>query len=304
MAFLQKLFGGAPQPAGPVLEEVSRDEWPCPCGCGRRWVRSYGRLKLGGTVTSFVVLPTSHGAELVVWMALREGPDGTPWTFIRSGRVGGDVAAGLVDATQSPLERVASPGQTAAAVRANQALKARVFAVHDQLLASHPDVRQLLIEAPEGRGRDYTFKMPDCVFEQPAAERSPRNQQNFAECGRRLFVRALVPVPVSDGSEFRLGVWLELEPEPFFHLMKVWDDEAAYLALQLRGVVETSVLLGGRDLKGETLELAPRSATECLFVASSQTAWVTDLMEQGVSVRDLPGFVHGIERSLQRQARA
>jgi hypothetical protein len=48
--------------------------------------------------------------------------------------------------------------------------------------------------------------MPDCVFAQPKAEGSPRNQQNFAECDGRLFVRAQFPVRISDGTELRLGV--------------------------------------------------------------------------------------------------
>lgn len=255
-------------------------------------------------MASFVVLPTTHGSDKVAWMAISDGPEPSTWTFLRSGLAGENVAAGLVDANQSPLRGVVAPVRTAAAARANQDLKVRVFGVHDELVARHPDLRQLMIDGPDGRGRDYSFQMPDCVFAQPKAERSPRNQKNFAECDGRLFVRALFPVPISDGTEFRLGVWLELPEDAFFHVMKVWDDAPAYLAARVNGVVETSVLINGKDLRGETLELAPRTATECLFVKSAQTTWVAGLMRDGLSVRDLPAFVEGIERSMKRHAMA
>lgn len=304
MAFLQKLLAGPAAPPANVFEETARNDVTCWCGCGRRWVRSHGRLRIDGQVSSFVVLPESHGAEKVAWMAISDGPEPSTWTFIRTGLAGENVAAGLVDANQSPLGGVVSPVRTAAAARANQDLKVRVFGVHDQLVARHPDVRQLMIDGPDGRGRDHTFKMPDCVYAQPAAERSPRNQQNFAECGDRLFVRALLPVSISDGTEFRLGVWLELSEDAFFHVMKVWNDEPAYLATRVQGVVESSVLINGRDLRGEKLELAPRSASECLFVKSSQSGWVSELMREGLSIRDLPAFVEGIERSMKQRARA
>ena len=45
----------------------------------------------------------------------------------------------------------------------------------------------------------------------------------------RWFVRALFPIPVDGGPEFKFGVWLELPSKAeFFHLMEVWNDAVAY----------------------------------------------------------------------------
>jgi len=142
------------------------------------------------------------------------------------------------------------------------------------------------------------------VFDQPKALRSRRNQQNFAECGERLFVRALLPIPVSDGGEVRVGLWVEVPRDAFFGLMKVWDQPEQYVETQLAGTVENKLLLAGGNVHGAAVTLAPRTADQCLFIADSGEAWLAELMDQGVSARDLPAMIGDIARNMKRHVSA
>jgi hypothetical protein len=284
--------------------ETTRDELPCGCGCGRRWLVSQGRFEHAGEVASFIAIPMIHGDERVAWMALGRGAPPAEWVLTRSRLDGTNIAAGAIDLERSPiriLEPFATRGAKAASrdrVLADAGLKARTFVLHDALLRRHADLQQLF--DPE-RGRDFSFRMPDCVFAAPAAERSPKNQQNFADHHGRWFVRALLPIPVGDGGELRIGVWVEVERPAFMALLKVfWDDGPAYTAMRLDGVIETSMVVGGHDVSGAPVELAARTADQCLFVKSTGTDWLARLVESGVSTRDLPRLVGEIRASVSR----
>jgi len=281
--------------------ELDRSDVPCGCGCGRSWLLSRGHLELAGRTTSYVVVPTRHDEQPIAWLALGDGREPSAWVFVRSTLIDGNVAAGVVNPDQSPLGSLTSLAGAARLTReqaiADAAAKARVFEVHDALLRQHADLQQLFV--PE-RGRDWSFQMPDCVFARPPAERSKRNNKNFAEHEGRLFVRALLPVPLSDGGEVRVGVWVEVASEAFFALMRAWDEPEAYLSQRLSGPVENALTVGGHALRGETVHLAPRTADQCLFVSGAEPPWLAQLMRDGVSVAALPALVSDIERSLRR----
>jgi hypothetical protein len=145
--------------------------------------------------------------------------------------------------------------------------------------------------------------MPDCVFALDASKRSQRNSDNFAELGDRRFVRALLPVATGDGGELRIGVWVEVPEDDFMALVQVfWDDDDAYVKMELRGPIESSLKLHGNDTRGAQVTLAARTADKCLFVRSAGDAWLTKLMTEGVSVRALPELVRDIELSVGRVA--
>jgi hypothetical protein len=305
MGFLNSLLGkrdAAPAvPAVGPLEETSREDVPCACGCGRRWVLIRGRLTQHGRVSSFVAMPTKHPGDPIIWLAVGDGPNPTKWACAGSRLQGENVAAGIAGPELTPLAQVISPVLTRAEVLADPATKARLFAAHDELLARHPDLRHVVV--PD-EGRDFSFRMPDCVFEQPASLRSQRNQQNFAECGERLFVRALLPIPVSDGGELRIGLWVEVPADSFFHLMKIWDQPDVYLGTQLEGTVENALALSGGNVKGAHVTVAPRSADQCLFVVDAEAEWLTRLLDPGVSAADLPALLGEVMNNMKRQARA
>ncbi len=284
----------------PSFVERDRRDTACTCGCGRRWLVSAGEVRRDDAVAAFVAMPTIHGAERVWWMAIELAPGA--WACTRTWRDGAQVTAVVVDGERTPVTEL--PGFAAAAVRgreevvADPAAKARLFGFHDQVLRNHPDVRHLF---DREHGRDFSFKMPDCVFALPPEQRSPRNQENFADCDGRMFVRALVPIALADGEELRIGVWVEVPREAFFALLRVfWDDEAAYAAMRLTGTVESSLVLAGNDTRGAAVTLTARDPSQCLFVAESATPWLAELLRASLSVANLPELMADVRRALGR----
>ena len=286
-----------------TVTETSRDEWLCDCGCGRRWLLTRGSVGVDGGELRFVAIPTAHNGERLWWMAIEVGAD--RWALTRTWLKDNNISSQSLDLAASPLCKVGpfdgAPGlaMARAELLADAAVKTRLFAAHDLVMRHHPSIRAHL--DPE-TGRDFSFKMPDCVWSQAPQDRSPRNQLNFAERGEQLFVRALFAVPVSDGDELRVGLWVEVSREDFFSLLNVWDDPAAYVAVKLRGVVENSLSLGGRDVQGDAVTLAPRNADECLFFAASDDPRADALLKTGISVRELDALIAEVRRAMTKQS--
>lgn len=284
----------------PSFVERDRRDTACTCGCGRRWLVSTGEVRREDAVAAFVAMPTIHGTERVWWMAIEQAPGA--WACTRTWRDGDHVTAVVVDPDRTPVTEL--PAFAARAVQRRDAVvddpaaKARLFGWHDLVMRSHPDVRHLL---DREHGRDFSFKMPDCVFALPPEQRSPRNQENFADCDGRMFVRALLPIALADGEELRIGVWVEVPREAFFALLRVfWDDEAAYAAMRLTGTVESSLVLAGNDTRGAAVTLTARDPSQCLFVAESATPWLAELLRASLSVANLPELMADVRRALGR----
>ena len=283
-----------------MVDETERGTFACKCGCNRNWLVSRGTFRHNGDTASFVAIPMIHGEERVAWLAIGHGEDPKQWACVRTTLQDENIAAGIVEPMQTPVRTVIDVAQlkSRADVIGDPAGKAWLFGIHDALLKGHDDLQTLFVT---DRGRDYTLKMPDCVFAMQSTDRSPRNQQNFAEAGARRFVRALLPIPVSDGTELRLGVWVEVPPESFDKLVAVFfDDEPAYVAMKIRGTIESSVKLREHQLAGSTVTLAARTADQCLFVETTPPGWLATLMGQGVTIQAFPTLVQEIRRSTAR----
>jgi hypothetical protein len=287
------------------VEEHARNERRCECGCGVSWLVSRGWMHDRGETVSFVVQPTIHDDDRTAWIALGRGTEPAAWAFVRSWLQDESVAAGAVDRADSPLRNVEPFASrpdvvlSRAQVIGDAALKQRLFALHDALCARNDEIRALYNPIV---GLDYSFRMPDCVFARPPAERSPRNQKNFAELGPRRFVRALFPIPVADGDELRLGIWLELSPVEFDALHAVRDDDEGYLAMRLSAVVETSIVVRGQQLRGTRLDLAPRAADQCLFVQGGDAPWLALLLRDPVPDVELPEMMRRIGASVNQRS--
>ncbi|MEO8549446.1 MAG: DUF2199 domain-containing protein [Kofleriaceae bacterium] len=299
MGLFDRFRRGSKPPASVdhLVDETERGAFACKCGCERHWLVSRGQFAHDGEIASFVAIPTIHGDERVAWLAIGRGAEPGEWACIRTTLQDSNIAAGIVEPMQTPVRTVIDVArlQTRAQVIGDPARKAWLFQIHDELLRHHDDLQTLFVD---GRGRDYSFKMPDCAFALPPERRSPRNQQNFAECGSRLFVRALLPIPISDGTEFRVGVWAEVAAEAFHALMKVFfDDEPAYMATRLAGTVESSLTLAGHQLSGSQVTLAARTADQCLFVTAAEPAWLAAVMQQGVTIQAFPSLHLEIRRN-------
>lgn len=288
--------------AADALVEFGRGRLPCRCGCGRAWLVSRGELGHDGQTVPFVAIPTAHDDEPEWWLAFALG-EPRRWTLVNSWKCeDGDVAAAIVDPADTPLAQVLAPeamlGRAEALADADH--KARVFALHDRMVEAHPDRYHL--RHGDG-GRDFSCRVPDCVRAQPPEERSSRNGKNFAEHGDRRFVRALLPIPIADGTELRLGLWIEIEPEVFMALTAVfWDDEPAYAAMRVTGRMETAIVLGGRQLRAAEVTMAARHPSQCLFVTGSSAPWLAARLREPVSLADLSDLFGDVRRALFDEA--
>lgn len=302
MGFFDRFRRDSPPPsvANNMVDETERSTFACKCGCNRNWLVSRGRFSHDGDTVSFVAIPMIHGEERVAWLAIGRSADPKQWACIRTTLQDQNIAAGIVEPMQTPVRTVIDVAQLKSRgdVIGDPAGKAWLFGIHDALLKHHDDLQTLFVT---DRGRDYTLKMPDCVFAMRAADRSPRNQQNFAEAGSRRFVRALLPIPVSDGTELRLGVWVEVPADAFSKLVAVFfDDEPAYVAMKLAGTVESSVKINEQEVSGASVTLAARTADQCLFVQNAEPAWLATAMKHGVTIQAFPKLVQEIRRSTAR----
>jgi hypothetical protein len=86
--------------------------------------------------------------------------------------------------------------------------------------------------------------VPDTVLAIPEDQRDRRvegGHSSFLRLDRqRHFVRALLPVHLSDGHEFRFGVWLEVPEETCRLLLQTWD-RPEYLSMRFAATLASSV---------------------------------------------------------------
>ncbi|ROQ33587.1 hypothetical protein EDD98_2615 [Streptomyces sp. PanSC19] len=98
---------------------------------------------------------------------------------------------------------------------------------------------------------DLRFGLPDVAFELPEeARRSPGPSALLALDGAGFFVRCLLPVRLTGETELVLGTWVEVDEETFLHTAAVWEDEAAYPGLVVRGRLANAVRPWGEEVLG------------------------------------------------------
>lgn len=128
---------------------------------------------------------------------------------------------------------------------------------------------------------DFGFTLPDCVWALPPDERSPRNSKDFAELGKRRFVRGLLPIQIVGGEEFRFGVWLEVEPDVFDVIVASWNDEVAYPQLTFVATIANAVPPWRGKTVGAEVHVGVRDQKSRPFVVSSHVEWLQDVLERG-----------------------
>ena len=155
---------------------------------------------------------------------------------------------------------------------------------------------------------DFAYDIPDCIF-QIVKERGAEairgriwvsDGHDFIEFDKsRWFVRGLFPVPIEGGLEFRFGVWLELPSKAeFVHVMKTWDDQAAYEKLSFEAKLANSLerrdVLGGyvHAYGGTDLNQKP-------FVHETENTTLNKLLKQGWSTKDYELFLETWQEKAQ-----
>ncbi|MEK7466548.1 MAG: DUF2199 domain-containing protein [Planctomycetota bacterium] len=290
------------------IQQTARGEFLCDCGCGRRWPAILGSLAHSGVTTRFVALPMMHNGIAHSWMALDPSAWPEPrlpgWILLRSWVDQKNLIGSVTSPPDSPIRLLQpftsgayGPLLTRDQVQSQPQAKTLIFGIHDAIAAQQRDLRVLWTldrssrpnPPASGKGLDFTFGMPDCVFALPVEQRSRQNLQNFAECEDRRFVRALLPIRIEDGGELRIGIWVEISRDDFRRLYEVfWDDEKAYVAMSVSGRIENTFRIIGENLNGILVRMAARTPDECLFVLDSESAWLASLLARPIPTESLP----------------
>ena len=128
---------------------------------------------------------------------------------------------------------------------------------------------------------DVAFQAPDCIWAQPAAERSPLNNADFAELGSRRFVRCLLPVRLEDGREFHYGIWLEIDHQTFKEVLLSWADEERYPKLRFVAKVANAARPWGEKLLGVEVDVGVRDQRSRPFVIAARARWLQEVLGRG-----------------------
>lgn len=127
---------------------------------------------------------------------------------------------------------------------------------------------------------DFGYHLPDCIWEQPVSERSPKNSSDFAELGKRRFVRGLLPVKLENGEEFQYGVWLEVDGETFDEIKASWNDGTRYPALKFVAKIANAAPPWRAKLLGVEVEVGVREQNARPFVNVAHEAWLQTIIER------------------------
>lgn len=133
---------------------------------------------------------------------------------------------------------------------------------------------------------DFAYQMPDCVWAQPADQRSPRNTLDFAELGPRRFVRGLLPIRLPHGNEFTYGIWLEVDKPTFLEVIRSWNDRKRYPRLRFAATIANAAPPWKNGILGVPVDVGTRDQNSRPFVIASPQPWLRDLLDRGWTMAD------------------
>lgn len=207
-------------------------------------------------VVRVAVRTTLGGRYGVFMMSVRTDEDGTTrWWPEFSDE---SPISRLVNSKHQPIEPDVWDGE-------DHLARALIDRVSSPIFVTLDTCHWHLYGADEGK-LNVTFVRPE-IDTQGLDPSTVGFNKNFARIADRRFVRALACFPVV-GGELRVGTWFEVSEDDFEQVYDSWEDEERYLDVRIRGsgAVQRNVL--GQSLFGAKVQLAPRTADQCLFVTS------------------------------------
>ncbi len=94
---------------------------------------------------------------------------------------------------------------------------------------------------------ELTFKKPDYIAAMSAEdieERCRYNDDIYICDGELFYIRCILPLPVQDkGSDYCLGVWVQVSESSFEHIYNLWDEEDLTSEEPLKGLLANQVPL-------------------------------------------------------------
>lgn len=124
---------------------------------------------------------------------------------------------------------------------------------------------------------ELAYGLPDEIFELDTDTRAKRAYTSPDICvldDSRRFLRALLPLPV-EGRErpYRIGVWVEIDPQQFREIRALWADENQAAHPPFKAVLANEIRRcpGSRGLPLEVHLTGPKTRPECYIVDSTHT---------------------------------
>ena len=129
--------------------------------------------------------------------------------------------------------------------------------------------------------REIKLELPDAVLRIAPAERKNRvgaGGSSFMQLDlQHFFVRALLPVRLSDGHEFHFGVWLETTEATAKHLWDNWD-LPGYSQMKFHAALANAVPPWNEAVFGAPCIAVVRDAHQLPYVESSTDAALASVL--------------------------
>jgi hypothetical protein len=120
--------------------------------------------------------------------------------------------------------------------------------------------------------REIKMELPDAIRSIPEDERMKRvgaGGTSFMQLDlKRFFARALLPVRLSDGHEFRFGVWLETSEETARQLWTNWE-RPEYSAMRFEAALANAIPPWDESVLGAPCIAGVRDQNQLPYVESS-----------------------------------
>ena len=132
--------------------------------------------------------------------------------------------------------------------------------------------------------RDVRFRLPDPVLDSPEQHRAdgswlsdpdPTTATLMQIPNISPFVRALLPVKLQGGHEFRFGVWIAIHPDDLQHACRVWN-APEYADLKLTGYLANKIQPWG--LFAVPVNLAVLNVEQTPYCVSSPNEELNDVL--------------------------
>lgn len=152
--------------------------------------------------------------------------------------------------------------------------------------------------ALDEQDRHVRFGWPDAVFALPdrehtagawLSEEDPRTAAMMAIPGAGSFVRALLPVKLTDGFSLTLGVWLQVSEDDLRAALDLWW-APNYPDLQLRGQLANAIKPW--DVLGAPALATVRYPEELPEITASEDSMLHEVLTQDWPHADVLGAHH------------
>lgn len=250
------------------LKVAARELRECPCGCRLRMPWLEGELSGPEGRHAFEAAFVHHQGQRRVLVGLR-GPllqgDCAAWAYLSDGaqttyQPAGAIPPGVLTRLRPTI------------VTQDERLGA-VFQLLDVVLFNSRDASIHLAGPTEAtrQALDFSFRLPDALLAVPRGDR--QIHENFAQLEARRFIRALLPLPVLGGEDFRIGLWFEVAAPDF-------DAVSKKTPLELTGTADNGFSIGGKPLAGISSTLVLAAGQPCPSVRRASAAWLEQTMRE------------------------